>query len=406
MADLLKSPLYDKHEALGASFTAFGDWNMPLKYGKELEEHRAVRERAGLFDLSHMGEVRSKGAQAGEFLNYSLVGNIKDLEPGQAKYSMAVKEDGGILDDLITYKIAEDEYLTIPNAANTDKIVKVLQERAKDFDVEVVDESKETAMVALQGPVCEKVLLTQVPEDQQQAIKDVKYYAFVTVTVAGIDNVMVARTGYTGEDGFELYVPNDKASPLWDALLEAGKDDGVQPAGLAARDSLRLEAAMPLYGHELTEDLTPVDRRHARRRRQGQGGRVLREVPHRRPEVRQRARRPRRRGQAPRPRGRRDRGRGRQQGRRGDLRPSVADARLPDRARLRQARAQGRRQQAQRRYPRQEVPLRDREEALLQARGLNHPQPRYSRAALRPDRFETGAFGDYNKDVKIARGTR
>ena len=259
MADLLKSPLYDKHEALGASFTAFGDWNMPLKYGKELEEHRAVRERAGLFDLSHMGEVRSKGAQAGEFLNYSLVGNIKDLEPGQAKYSMAVKEDGGILDDLITYKIAEDEYLTIPNAANTDKIVKVLQERAKDFDVEVVDESKETAMVALQGPVCEKVLLTQVPEDQQQAIKDVKYYAFVTVTVAGIDNVMVARTGYTGEDGFELYVPNDKASPLWDALLEAGKDDGVQPAGLAARDSLRLEAAMPLYGHELTEDLTPVD---------------------------------------------------------------------------------------------------------------------------------------------------
>lgn len=253
-----QTPLAVEHEALGASFTDFGGWQMPLKYSSELAEHRAVREAAGLFDISHMGEIWIEGPEAAGFLNYALVGNLAAVKVGKAKYTMIANARGGIIDDLIVYRRGEDTYLVVANASNTPTVAADLSERSANFDVAVRDASAETAMIALQGPVAEAVLLTQVPAEQAERVTGMGYYAADEVTVAGID-VLLARTGYTGEDGFELYVPNDGAVALWRAVLAAGEGSGVIPAGLAARDSLRLEAGMPLYGHELTLDTTPYD---------------------------------------------------------------------------------------------------------------------------------------------------
>ncbi|KQB86799.1 glycine cleavage system aminomethyltransferase GcvT [Corynebacterium lowii] len=256
---LRHSPLHAEHEALGASFTPFGDWSMPLKYGKELEEHRAVRERAGLFDLSHMGEVRVSGPQAAAFLDYALISHLSSIAVGRAKYSMIVRPDGGIIDDLITYRLSEEEFLVVPNASNTAVVVEALRERAAGFEVTLDDESTQTALIAVQGPRAEEIVLSLVGEQDREAVRTLKYYAAFSATVAGIPDVLIARTGYTGEDGFELFTPNENASALWAAALEAGQPHEIQPAGLAARDSLRLEAAMPLYGNELTEQTTPID---------------------------------------------------------------------------------------------------------------------------------------------------
>jgi aminomethyltransferase len=250
--------LHDEHAALGASFTDFGGWDMPLKYGSELAEHRAVRAAAGLFDLSHMGEIRVTGPDAGTFLNTALVGNLAVVAVGKAKYSLICTSEGGIIDDLITYRLGETEYLVVPNAGNAPTVLAALQERAAGFDVTVTDESAETSLIAVQGPAAEAILLELVPAEQQELVTGMKYYAAAEATVAGTQ-VLLARTGYTGEDGFELYVPNAGAASLWAALLETGRGHGLIPCGLASRDSLRLEAGMPLYGQELTRDLTPYE---------------------------------------------------------------------------------------------------------------------------------------------------
>ncbi|MFI7481592.1 glycine cleavage system aminomethyltransferase GcvT [Kocuria sp. M1R5S2] len=250
--------LHDEHAALGASFTDFGGWDMPLKYGSELAEHRAVRTAAGLFDLSHMGEIRVTGPDAATFLNTALVGNLAAIAVGRAKYSLICTPEGGIIDDLISYRLAEDEYLVVPNAGNAPTVLAALQERAAGFDVTVADESAETSLIAVQGPAAQAVLQELVPAEQQQLVADLKYYSAAPATVAGTE-VLLARTGYTGEDGFELYVPNAHAAPLWKTLLETGQGHGLIPCGLACRDSLRLEAGMPLYGQELTRDLTPYE---------------------------------------------------------------------------------------------------------------------------------------------------
>ena len=250
--------LHEQHAVLGASFTDFGGWDMPLKYGSELAEHRAVRQAAGLFDLSHMGEIRVTGPDAGTFLNTALVGNLAAVAEGRAKYSLICTPEGGIIDDLISYRLAEDEYLVVPNAGNAPAVVAALKERAAGFDVTVTDESAETSLVAVQGPAAEAILLGLAPADQHERITDLKYYAWAVAEVAGIE-VLLARTGYTGEDGFELYVPDAQAVSLWRKLLEAGQGHGLVPCGLACRDSLRLEAGMPLYGQELTLDLTPYE---------------------------------------------------------------------------------------------------------------------------------------------------
>ncbi|MFI7584150.1 glycine cleavage system aminomethyltransferase GcvT [Kocuria sp. M1N1S27] len=250
--------LHDEHAALGAAFTDFGGWDMPLKYGSELAEHRAVRSAAGLFDLSHMGEVRVTGPGAATFLNTALVGDLAAAAVGRAKYSLICTPEGGIIDDLICYRLAEDEYLVVPNAGNAPAVLAALQERAAGFDVTVADESADTSLIAVQGPSAQAVLQELVPAGQQELVGGLKYYFAAPATVAGTD-VLLARTGYTGEDGFELYVPEARAVPLWNALLEAGQGHGLVPCGLACRDSLRLEAGMPLYGQELSRDLTPYE---------------------------------------------------------------------------------------------------------------------------------------------------
>ncbi|MCY1676164.1 glycine cleavage system aminomethyltransferase GcvT [Pseudarthrobacter sp. SL88] len=252
--------LYEQHKKAGASFTDFGGWQMPLKYDSELAEHHAVRNAAGLFDLSHMGEVWVTGPDAAAFLDYALAGKLSAIAVGKAKYSLICDTDGGIIDDLITYRLpaAADgtaKYLVVPNAGNAKVVAAALQERAAGFDVTVQDASAETSLIAVQGPAAEAILLALVPASQHSLVTELKYYAAVEVgiTVNGaVRDLLVARTGYTGEDGFEIYTGNLEAAALWESLLAAGEGSGLIPAGLAARDSLRLEAGMPLYGNELS----------------------------------------------------------------------------------------------------------------------------------------------------------
>ena len=248
--------LYDQHKKAGASFTDFGGWQMPLKYSSELSEHHAVRRAAGLFDLSHMGEVWVTGPDAAAFLDYALAGKLSAVAVGKAKYSLICQQDGGIIDDLISYRRGEEKYLVVPNAGNAAVVATALADRAGNFNVTVNDVSAETSLIAVQGPNAEAILLTLVPAEQHSLVTELKYYAAVEVAING-QELLLARTGYTGEDGFEIYVLNDDAPALWEALLETGTAQGLIPAGLACRDSLRLEAGMPLYGNELSRGGNP-----------------------------------------------------------------------------------------------------------------------------------------------------
>ena len=261
--------LYEEHKKLGASFTDFGGWQMPLKYSSELAEHHAVRNAAGLFDLSHMGEVWITGPDAAAFLDYALVGKISAMSVGKAKYSLICQEDGGIIDDLITYRRpaaadaagnGTDQFLVVPNAGNAVVVAAALAERAAKFDVVVEDASARTSLIAVQGPKAEGILLRLVPAAQHELVTGLKYYAAVEVPflVAGAaKDLLLARTGYTGEDGFEIFVDNDDAAALWQAIAAVADEGELVPAGLACRDSLRLEAGMPLYGNELSREGNP-----------------------------------------------------------------------------------------------------------------------------------------------------
>ncbi|MFK0004188.1 glycine cleavage system aminomethyltransferase GcvT [Paenarthrobacter sp. NPDC090522] len=252
--------LYEEHKKLGASFTDFGGWQMPLKYTSELAEHHAVRKSAGLFDLSHMGEVWVTGPDAGAFLDYALVGKLSAIADGKAKYSLICQEDGGIIDDLIVYRRGPEKFLVVPNAGNAPVVAAALLVRAAGFDVVVEDASSETSLIAVQGPLAEAVLLRLVPAEQHALVTELKYYAAVDVTflVAGSgQDLLLARTGYTGEDGFEIFVPNESAAALWQAISAVAEEGELVPAGLASRDSLRLEAGMPLYGNELSREGNP-----------------------------------------------------------------------------------------------------------------------------------------------------
>ncbi|MFJ4484080.1 glycine cleavage system aminomethyltransferase GcvT [Streptomyces longwoodensis] len=242
------------HRALGATMTDFAGWDMPLRYGSEREEHLAVRTRAGLFDLSHMGEIAVTGPQAAALLNFALVGNIASVGVGRARYTMICQADGGILDDLIVYRLAETEYLVVANASNAQVVLDALTERAAGFDAEVRDDRDAYALLAVQGPESPGILAALTDAD----LDGLKYYAGLPGTVAGVP-ALIARTGYTGEDGFELFVKPEHAVELWQALTKAGEGAGLVPCGLSCRDTLRLEAGMPLYGHELTAELTPFD---------------------------------------------------------------------------------------------------------------------------------------------------
>jgi aminomethyltransferase len=249
-----ETPLRPVHESLGAAMTEFAGWLMPLRYRSETAEHQAVRTAAGLFDLSHMGEIAVRGPGAATALDYALVGHLSAVPAGRARYTMICAADGGILDDLIVYRLADEEFLVVANAANTSVVHQALTERAADHDAQVTDETADYALIAIQGPTAASILAPLCAAD----LGALKYYAGHRTTVAG-QEILLARTGYTGEDGFELFTTPAGAEPVWAALSSAGGGAGLVPAGLAARDTLRLEAGMPLYGNELGPDITPFD---------------------------------------------------------------------------------------------------------------------------------------------------
>lgn len=315
------SPLHDRHEALGASFTDFGGWNMPVRYTSDLAEHHAVRTAAGLFDISHMAEFRIDGARAAAFLDYALAGRLSTMKIGKAKYSLVLAASGGIVDDVIVYRTGEQSFLVISNAGNRDAVAAAFEtaqatwrpasdasagsaatpDAATETDaapaadgatevpepatevpepvegtetlasdastgsatdargtLTVADVTDDYALIALQGPAARGILSsTPGVEITGTALDDLGYYAWTEGAFDGAP-LFIARTGYTGEDGYELMIPSARAAALWDAALAAGAASGLVPCGLASRDTLRLEAGMPLYGHELSRDIVPA----------------------------------------------------------------------------------------------------------------------------------------------------
>lgn len=229
---------------------------MPVRYSSELDEHHAVRTAAGLFDLSHMAEIFVTGPGAGAALDYALCGVVSTLAVGQARYSLLLNADGGIIDDVIVYRTDQDRFVVVANAGNRSEAAGALSVRASGFDATVVDESDDFALIAVQGPNAAQIVAALPDLRLETSLSDIRYYWSSEGTWRGSD-ILVARTGYTGEDGFELYLRVEHAQDLWNALLAAGADFGLIPAGLASRDTLRLEAGMPLYGHELTLDTFP-----------------------------------------------------------------------------------------------------------------------------------------------------
>ena len=260
-----RTALYEEHLTLGARMVDFAGWEMPVQYVGVIEEHRAVRTGAGLFDLGHMGEIRVSGPGAGAALDYALVSTPSALVVGRAQYSMIVNEAGGILDDLVVYRISEEEWLVVANASNRVVVAVALRERVGG-SATVVDESDNTSMIAIQGVTSEEILGSLIAEKERPVFRALRSYSVATmhleVSGAAI-TALIARTGYTGEVGYEIYVENAHAVALWRALLAAGStiSNGTpfQAIGLGARDTLRLEAGMPLYGNELRQDLTPFD---------------------------------------------------------------------------------------------------------------------------------------------------
>ncbi|HEY0117329.1 MAG TPA: glycine cleavage system aminomethyltransferase GcvT [Cellulomonas sp.] len=258
------SPLHDEHVALGATMTPFAGWLMPLRYSSDIAEHTAVRTAAGLFDLSHMGEIAVLGADAGAFLDHALVGAISKIRHMGARYTMICQPDGGVIDDLVVYHVGDDEFMIVANASNAATVMTELEGRTSGFDVTLRDDSAGTALIAVQGPRAAEILRATDGLAEDPAISggaafgELKYYAAMRMRFRG-EPVLVGRTGYTGEDGYEIWIEAHRATDLWRSLLAAGRPLGLVPAGLSARDSLRLEAGMPLYGNELDRSTTPYD---------------------------------------------------------------------------------------------------------------------------------------------------
>jgi aminomethyltransferase len=251
---LKRTPLFPIYAGHGARVIDFGGWELPVQFSGIQKEHDAVRQAAGLFDVSHMGEVKVTGSDSLAFLQKLTTNDVSKLEAGQCQYSFMCYPSGGVVDDLLVYKLAEHDYMLVINASNIDKDLEWMEQN-RSGSVELSNLSDDMAMLALQGPHAEQILrrLTEAP------VQDLKAFRFLAdVDVAGI-NALVSRTGYTGEDGFELYTSKDDAAVLWKLLLDAGELDGLIPAGLGARDTLRFEARLPLYGQELSADITPLE---------------------------------------------------------------------------------------------------------------------------------------------------
>ncbi|TDW30887.1 glycine cleavage system aminomethyltransferase GcvT [Cryobacterium psychrophilum] len=251
------SPLHQAHVDAGASFTDFAGWQMPVRYSSDLAEHHAVRTSAGIFDLSHMAEIRVTGSDASAYLDYAFAGKLSAIALMQAKYSLLLTEGGGIIDDVVVYRLGDAEYLVVANAGNRFAALDAMQARVARFDVTVADESDDIALIAVQGPQARDILNETAGFAAGGDMIALRYYRAMNGAFNGTA-LFIARTGYTGEDGFELYVASAQAPALWDAIVAAGADHGLVPAGLASRDTLRLEAGMPLYGHELTLTTYPA----------------------------------------------------------------------------------------------------------------------------------------------------
>jgi aminomethyltransferase len=254
-----RTPLFAEHVALGGRLIDFSGWELPVQYAGIVEEHRAVRGSAGLFDLSHMGEVWLDGTGAGDALAHALVSDPRTLEVGRAQYSLICAPDGGVIDDLIVYRVAPERFLVVPNAANAATVAGELSERAAGFDARVDDASDRTALIAIQGPRALELLAPLV----DAPIGQLRSYAALEGRVTGVE-ALIARTGYTGEDGFELFVAAEDAVGVWRTLLATAAEGVLRPVGLGARDTLRLEAGMPLYGNELDRDTYPDEARLGR----------------------------------------------------------------------------------------------------------------------------------------------
>ncbi|WP_297081599.1 glycine cleavage system aminomethyltransferase GcvT [uncultured Demequina sp.] len=256
----LESPLYRLHVELGASMTEFAGWQMPLRYESDVVEHTAVRNAAGLFDLSHMGELMVRGEDAAAALDYALVGHMSRMGLWRAKYTMMCSDDGGVIDDLVVYRRDWDHFMVVANAANREKVAAELTRRfaAAGLDATVEDETAAIALIAVQGPASAEIVASMC-ELGADDIRTIKYYTAANILLEGGIHAFVARTGYTGEDGFELFVSAVEAREVWELAARHGEGAGLIPCGLASRDSLRLEAGMPLYGHELSHDTTPFE---------------------------------------------------------------------------------------------------------------------------------------------------
>ena len=247
-----RTPLYDRHVALGGRMVEFSGWELPQQYSSIRDEHLAVRRAAGLFDISHMGRLNIVGDGAEACLQGVVTNDIAKLEPGRAQYNLMCKEDGGVIDDLVVYRSAPSDFLVVVNASNREKDVEWLRHHLPD-DVSMTDKTLDVSLIAFQGPMAHSLF----PARSTQT-DSIPYFGFTQGQVAG-EPAFIARTGYTGEDGFELFVEADRVGRVWDSILESGKAKGVLPAGLGARDILRLEAALRLYGNDMDETVNPYE---------------------------------------------------------------------------------------------------------------------------------------------------
>ncbi len=252
---LKQTPLFETHRELGGRMVPFAGWEMPVQYSSIIEEHGAVRERVGLFDVSHMGEIIVKGPESAGFLDKITCNEVASMEAGQVRYNAVLNKEGGLVDDITIYRVKDDEFFIVSNASNYESVTRHLKDFASSTEakgVEITDESNDWHLLALQGPFAQEVLEAQ----SGYALAKMKYYHFEDFSQDG-ETIRISRTGYTGEDGFEIYSSPAAGLRIWKELLEAGKERGILPAGLGARDILRLEAFYPLYGHELNETWTP-----------------------------------------------------------------------------------------------------------------------------------------------------
>jgi aminomethyltransferase len=255
MEQLKKTPLYDKHVALGAKMVPFAGYEMPVQYAGVSHEHHVVRQKVGMFDVSHMGEFWVEGADATAFLNSVTSNDVAKLTPGKVQYSCLPNATGGIVDDLLVYCVNDTKYMLVVNASNMAKDWAWLQQFAGNFDVRMTDVSEGTALLAVQGPLAAQALQSLTDLD----LGAMTYYTFGIGSFAGVSNVVVSATGYTGAGGFEIYIPNAHAAAAWDAIIAAGAPLGLEPIGLGARDTLRLEMGFCLYGNDIDDTTSPIE---------------------------------------------------------------------------------------------------------------------------------------------------